>query len=147
MKEVKVLVTPSGLTLQARILEWIAIPFFGDLPDPGIGPRSPMLQADSLPSAPPGMLNREVSFTKCFLLPSSVTSQITFYSFSPDTQLYLQNVQQKNPRLLILLQIWGTKKQVQYLQLLSISFPIYQQLPIHLSFSLIKGIQQEMGSK
>ena len=45
-----------------------------------------------------------------------LSSQITFYNFSPDTQLYLQNIQQENPRLLILLQIWGTKKQVQYLQ-------------------------------
>ena len=26
----------------------------GDLPNPGIKPRSPMLQADSLPSEPPG---------------------------------------------------------------------------------------------
>ena len=26
----------------------------GDLPDPGIQPRSPALQADSLPSEPPG---------------------------------------------------------------------------------------------
>ena len=26
----------------------------GDLPDPGIEPRSPALQADSLPSEPPG---------------------------------------------------------------------------------------------
>ena len=26
----------------------------GDLPDPGIGPRSPALQADSLPAEPPG---------------------------------------------------------------------------------------------
>ena len=40
--------------LQARILEWIAIPFLGDLPNPGIEPRSPALQADSLPSEPPG---------------------------------------------------------------------------------------------
>ena len=41
-------------TLQARILEWVAIPFSGDLPDPGTEPRSPALQADSLPSEPPG---------------------------------------------------------------------------------------------
>ena len=36
--------------LQARILEWIAIPFSraGDLPNPGIEPRSPALQVDSL---------------------------------------------------------------------------------------------------
>ena len=29
-------------------------PFPGDLPDPGIKPRSPTLQADALPSEPPG---------------------------------------------------------------------------------------------
>ena len=46
--------------LQARILEKVAIPFSrGDLPDPGIKPQSPALQADSLlsepPRKPPGM--------------------------------------------------------------------------------------------
>ena len=53
--------------LQARILEWVAVPFSrqeywsglpcpppGDLPNPGIKPRFPALQADSLPSEPPG---------------------------------------------------------------------------------------------
>ena len=40
--------------LQAGILEWVAIPFSGDLPDPGIEPKSPALQVDSLPSEPPG---------------------------------------------------------------------------------------------
>ena len=39
--------------LQATILKWIAIPSPGDLPNPGIEPRSPALQADSLPSEPP----------------------------------------------------------------------------------------------
>ena len=29
--------------LQARILEWVAFPFSGDLPNPGIEPRSPIL--------------------------------------------------------------------------------------------------------
>ena len=38
--------------LQARILKWVAIPSPGDLPDLGINPRSPALQADSLPSEP-----------------------------------------------------------------------------------------------
>ena len=33
-----------------RILEWVAYPFCGDLPDPGIKPGSPALQADSLPA-------------------------------------------------------------------------------------------------
>ena len=33
--------------LQARILEWVTIPFSGDLPDPGTELESPALQADS----------------------------------------------------------------------------------------------------
>ena len=40
--------------LQARILVWVAVPFSRDLPNPGMEPRSPALQADSLPSEPPG---------------------------------------------------------------------------------------------
>ena len=36
--------------LQARILEWVAISSPGDLPNPGIEPGSPTLQADSIPS-------------------------------------------------------------------------------------------------
>ena len=37
---------------------WNELPFPspGDLPDPGIEPTSPALQADSLPSEPPGKL-------------------------------------------------------------------------------------------
>ena len=40
--------------LQARILEWVAISFSRGLPDPGIEPRPPTLQADALTSEPPG---------------------------------------------------------------------------------------------
>ena len=43
--------------LQARVLEWGAISFSRDLPNPGIEPGSPALQADSLPSEPPGKPN------------------------------------------------------------------------------------------
>ena len=35
---------------KARILEWVAFPFSGDLPNPGIEPMSSILQADSLPT-------------------------------------------------------------------------------------------------
>ena len=38
--------------LHIRILEWVAL--LGDLPNPGIEPRCPTLQADSLLSEPPG---------------------------------------------------------------------------------------------
>ena len=37
-----------------KILEWVAYPFSRDLPDPGIEPESPALQADSLPAELPG---------------------------------------------------------------------------------------------
>ena len=41
--------------LQARILEWAVFPTSpGDLPNPGIEPRSPSLQAVSLPAETPG---------------------------------------------------------------------------------------------
>ena len=34
--------------------QWIAFPFSRDLPNPGIKPRSPTLQVDSLPVEPQG---------------------------------------------------------------------------------------------
>ena len=46
-------------TLQARILEWVAVPSPGDLPDPEIEPASftsPASAEGSLSPAPPGML-------------------------------------------------------------------------------------------
>ena len=39
---------------QVRILEWVAMPPSRDLPNPGMEPRSPALQVDSLLSEPPG---------------------------------------------------------------------------------------------
>ena len=44
-------VTASGLVLLILLF-----PSPGDLPDPGIEPRSPALQADALPSEPPGKI-------------------------------------------------------------------------------------------
>ena len=40
--------------LQARILEWWLFPSPGDFPNRGIEPRSPTLQAVSLPAEPQG---------------------------------------------------------------------------------------------
>ena len=47
--------TPLSLEF-SRQEYWGRLPFLspGDLPDPGIEPGSPALQADSLPSEPPG---------------------------------------------------------------------------------------------
>ena len=50
--------SPPGSTSMgfSRQEYWSGLPFLspGDLPDPGIKPGSPVLQADSLPSEPPG---------------------------------------------------------------------------------------------
>jgi len=51
---------PAPLSIEfSRQEYWSGLPFTspGDLPDPGIKPRSPVLQADSLPSEPPGKPN------------------------------------------------------------------------------------------
>ena len=59
-------VTPWTVAHQAppslefpRQEDWSGLPFLspGDLPDPGIEPGSPTLQADTLPSEPPGKPN------------------------------------------------------------------------------------------
>ena len=44
---------PMGI-LQARILDWVAMPSSRGCPNPRIKPRSPTIQANSLPSEPPG---------------------------------------------------------------------------------------------
>ena len=63
LSHVRLFVTPWTVTYQATLTMgfsrqeyWSGLPFPspGDLPDPGIEPRSPALQADTLPSEPPG---------------------------------------------------------------------------------------------
>ena len=63
LSRVQLFVTPWTVAYQAppsmgfsRQEYWSGLPFPspGDLPDPGIEPRSPTLQADALPSEPPG---------------------------------------------------------------------------------------------
>ena len=69
LDQVQLFVTPWTVVHQAPLSMgfpwqeyWGGLPFSfpGDLPDPGIELRSPALQADSLPSEPPG--------NPCFLL-------------------------------------------------------------------------------
>ena len=65
LSHVLLFATPWTVALQAplsmgfsRQEYWGGLPFLspGDLPNPGIEPRSPALQADSLPDEPPGKL-------------------------------------------------------------------------------------------
>ena len=79
--------------LQAKILEWDAIPFSRESSNPGIKSRSPALQADSLPSEPPGTL-LELKSAEGFLcelsLPSSKPfSPLGYYVFACSHELFL----------------------------------------------------------
>ena len=67
--------------LQARILEWVAISFSRGSSNPGIEPRSPASQADSLPSEPPG---KPLLKVKCLQLAKNNTLRTTstFLTFS-----------------------------------------------------------------
>ena len=47
-------VAPNLRRVQATVLEWVASLFPGDLPNTGVEPGSPGLQADSLQIEPPG---------------------------------------------------------------------------------------------
>ena len=48
--------------LQARIIEWVAFPFS----NPGVEPRSPALQANSLPAEPQGKPFKNIKKTPPF---------------------------------------------------------------------------------
>ena len=67
--------------LQARLLEELSCPSVGDLPNPGIEPRSPTLWADSLPFKLPGKLKFKIAL---LLIPK------TLLFFSEQKQLSLQ---------------------------------------------------------
>ena len=57
--------------LQARILEWVAVPFSRGSSQAGTEPRSPTLQADFLLSEPPGIATAVAAAAK--LLQSCLT--------------------------------------------------------------------------
>ena len=69
LSHVQLFATPWTVAYQAspcmgfsRQRNWSGLPFPspGDLPDPGIEPGSPTLQADALPSDPPGKPEEKV---------------------------------------------------------------------------------------
>ena len=76
LSRVRLFVIPWTVVYQASLSMgfsrqeyWSGLPFSspGDLPDPGIEPRSSALQADTLPSEPPGKPILIVRYNKCFL--------------------------------------------------------------------------------
>ena len=70
----------------SRILEWVASPFSSELPDPGIEPGSPALQADSLPTERPGKPLRSAAGVQ-FLEPKGASIfclSLTAYGIFPE---------------------------------------------------------------
>ena len=55
---------------------WSGLPFpsLGDLPNPGIEPRSPTLEADALTSEPPGKAHRTGFESRAYHLPDKQTA-------------------------------------------------------------------------
>ena len=78
LSRVQLFVTPWTIAFQAppsmefsrqEYWSWLPFPYPGTLPNPGIEPRSPTLQADALPSEPPG--NHyffSIASSKCHLM-------------------------------------------------------------------------------
>ena len=65
LSRVRLFATPWAVARQAPLSmgfsgHWRGLPYHppGDLPNPGIKPMSPALQADTLPSEPPGKSTR-----------------------------------------------------------------------------------------
>ena len=77
--------------LQARILEWVEpFPSPGDLPNPGIKSGSPALQADSLPSEPPGKPTKSYSVQSSR---SVVSDSVTPWAAACQASLSITNSQ------------------------------------------------------
>ena len=62
----------------SRPAHWSGLPFLspGDLPDPGVEPGSPALQANSLPSEPPGKLVQSQGLFTCTAVTPSHSSSM-----------------------------------------------------------------------
>ena len=82
--------------LQARIQEWVAGPPPGDLPNPGIKPWSPVLQADSLPSEPPGK-PKNTGVGSLSLLQGIFPTQKSNWGFPHCKQILYQLTYQESP--------------------------------------------------
>ena len=96
LSRVQLFATPWTIAHQApasmgfpRPEYWSGLPFLspGDLPDLVIEPRSPALQADSLPAEPPGKPNKLRG--RVHLSPSHI--RMEFYNYRNNDQfIYLQ---------------------------------------------------------
>ena len=66
---------------------WLAFPSPGDLPNPGIEPRSPTLQADALTSEPPGKPFIGIWVSNSEIILKSRVEQIGKYILDDESQV------------------------------------------------------------
>ena len=81
--------------LQARMLEWVAISF----PNPGIEPRSPTLQVDSLPAEPQGK-SKNTGVSSLSLLQGIFPTQGSSLGLLHCRQILYQLSHKGSPRIL-----------------------------------------------
>ena len=109
--------------LQARILEWVVLPFSRGSLDPGIKPGSPTMPADPLQSEPPGKpqdtYTNEANITKASCEPMAM-----IYSKTVPTQhahWQRHNRKDKSKSTYPLLQQWFRAKSLRRLENLSVA--------------------------
>ena len=97
--------------LQARILEWVAISFSRDLPNPEIepmspaSPASPASQEDSLPSEPPGKpINVKHLVLKYFFKASSLVLK-SYVTVSKIKYLHARTEANKTPKIEVIKEV------------------------------------------
>ena len=90
--------TAHGI-LQARILEWAAFSFSRGSSHPGIEPRSPVLQAVSLPAEPPGK-PKNIGVASLSLLQGIFPTQESNWGLLHCRRILYQLSHQGSPRIL-----------------------------------------------
>ena len=90
--------------LQARIRSGLPFPSPGDLPDPGIEPGSPSLEADTLTSEPPGKMN--ITVIQVYA-PTSNAEETEVERFYKDLQDLLELTPKKD--VLFIIGDWNAK--------------------------------------
>ena len=93
---------------QTRILEWVAISFSRDLPDPGIEPGSPELQADSLPSGLIGKPQKWKSVSPVQLFATQARTLECFFTSPAD--ISNPGVEPGSPALQAVFTNWAIRK-------------------------------------
>ena len=83
---------------QAKCWSGLPFPSPGDLPDPGIEPRSPTLQADTLPSEPPGKQNAGLVEAQAGI--KIARRNISNLRYADDTTLMAESEEERNSLLM-----------------------------------------------